>query len=101
MVVSRVLRDVARKLRHANLLREVPLEGRIQNLALRRLQSVHHARDGALQIVVAEVNQVLVDEIAVRQAVSSGNQGRAVVALEPVLAVVCTLLVEGQVDGRV
>ena len=101
VVVSRVLRHVSCELGHTDLVGQVPLESRIQDLALRRLQPVHHGGNRALQIVVREVDQVLVDKVAVGKLVSTGNQSRAVVALEPVLAVIGTGLVEGQVDCRV
>ena len=101
VVISRVLRHVSCKLCHADLLRQVTLERRIQDLTLRRLQTVHHVRDGALQIVVAEVDQVLVDEVIVGNPVASGHQRRTVVALQPLLTVIRTLLVERQINGLV
>ena len=101
VVVPRVLRHVSCELGHANLLGQIPLERCIQNLPLRRLQSVHHIRNRPLEIVVAEVNQILVHELIVLDHVSRRNQSRVVVRLEPGLAVIGTLLVERQINRRI
>lgn len=42
VMIAGVLTDLACELGHANLRREIALEGGLQNLALRRLESVHH-----------------------------------------------------------
>ena len=101
VVVARVLRDVSCELRNANLLGQIPLECRIQDLALGRLESVHHIRNRTLQIVVAEVNQILVYELIILHHVPRRNQRRVVVGLEPGLAVIGTLLVERQINRRI
>ena len=96
-----MLGDVACELGHTNLLRQVPLEGGKQNLTLRGLESVHDRRNRPLQIVVAEVNQVLVNKVRIRNSIARRDECSVVVALEPLLAVVCTLLVEGQINRRI
>ena len=101
VVIPRVLRHISRELGNADLLCQVTLERCIQDLPLRRLQTVHDVRDRPLQIVVAEVDQILVDEVIVGNPVTRGHQRRTVVALQPLLAVVRTLLVEGQVNRLV
>ena len=101
VVVSSVLGHVSCKLGHSDLLSQITLEGCIEDLALRGLETIHYARDRALQIVVAEMDQVLVNKVIVRQLVASRNQGRPIVALEPFLAVIGSLLVEGQINGLV
>ena len=47
------------------------------------------------------MDQILVDKVVVRDLVASRNQHCVVIALEPLLAVICTLLVECQINRLV
>ena len=47
------------------------------------------------------MDQVLVDEVVVRYLVAGRNQRGPIVALEPLLAIISPLLVEGKIDGLV
>ena len=96
-----MLGHIPRKLRHADLVGEVPLEGCVEDLALRHLEAVHDARDGSFQVVGREVDEVLVDEVGVGDERARRNLERLVVALEPHLAIIGTLLVEGQINRLV
>ena len=96
-----MLGDIARELRDLDLGREVALEGCVEDLPLTDLQSVHDARNRTLQVVVGEVDEVLVDELGIRDRLASRQHERLVVALKPGLAVVCALLVERQVNRLV
>ena len=100
-MVTRVLRDISCKLGHADLIDEITLERGIQDLSLRRLQTIHYVRNRTLQIVVAEVDQILVDEVIIRNLVSYWHLHSAVISLQPLLAIVCSLLVERQIDRLV
>ncbi|GIX60845.1 phosphatase [Babesia caballi] len=102
VVVRRVLRDVARQLGHLALRHQVPLEAPEEHLPLPRFPPVHHRGDAALRVVYRELDELLVDEVGVPQALDGVVDGRAVlVALHPHLAVVHPLLVEGHVDAVV
>ena len=102
VVVARVLADVARELRDLDLVLQVALEGGKEDLALADLEAVHDVGDAALQVVGAEMNQVLVNEVVVRQVAALLVQHGARVVLEqPVLAAVDALLAERQVQRRV
>ena len=74
VMVTGMLGDIPRKLRNTNLILEIPLERRIQNLPLRDLETVHHIRNRTLQIVVREVDEVLVDKVRVRNQRAGRNQ---------------------------
>lgn len=98
VVIASVLTDLARELRHTNLCRQVALERRLQDLALRCLESVHHRRNAAFQIVVGEVDEVLVHKLLVGELASCRNDCLGILRLEPVLAIVRARLVERQID---
>ena len=69
MVIRRVLRDVARELRHLDLVldeRLATLEAREHDLALARLEPIHLGGDGAHVVRVRVVDELLVDEVGVR-----------------------------------
>mmetsp|Transcript_99948 Transcript_99948/g.279985 ORF Transcript_99948/g.279985 Transcript_99948/m.279985 type:complete len:258 (+) Transcript_99948:892-1665(+) len=52
MVIRRVFGDVSRQLRHLHICLQVPLEAAVHDLALRRLEAVDHARNGAHHVVL-------------------------------------------------
>ena len=102
VVVRRILTDVPRQLRDLDLGGQIPLEARKQNLALTGLESVHHARNGALDIVHGEVNQVPVDEIRIRHRcfrLSHFERIVRVVLTQPSLSVIGSFLVECKVQA--
>ena len=81
MVVSTVLRDIARKLGYTNLRSQVTLERSVEDFALRHFESVHHTGNGSFQIVVGEVNEVFVDKVCIGHLKSRRHQCSLIVAL--------------------
>jgi prephenate dehydrogenase len=61
-----VFSDRASQLGHLDLSLVIPLEASEHDLPLAWLQSVHHAGDRTLVVHVREENQLLVDEVRVR-----------------------------------
>mmetsp|Transcript_129512 Transcript_129512/g.415176 ORF Transcript_129512/g.415176 Transcript_129512/m.415176 type:complete len:229 (-) Transcript_129512:1674-2360(-) len=100
VVVGSLLGDVTDKLGNLNVSLELLLEGAVDDLALRRLEAVHHARDGSHDVVLGELHELLVHKIIVGQ-----GRLRVVdvvafpVVVDPLLAVIGSLLVERKVDG--
>lgn len=101
VVVTRVLTDVARELSDTDLGSEITLERSLQNLPLRGLESVHDGRNAALEIVVGEVDEILVDELFVGERLTRRNHRLRVLPTKPLLAVIRTRLVKCQVDGGI
>ncbi len=101
VVVARVLTDLSRELSNADLCNEIPLEGGLENLTLRGLETIHHRRNAAFQIVVGEVDEILVDELFVGERLARRNHRLRILPTKPFLAVIRTRLIERQVDGGV
>lgn len=101
VVVTRMLADLARELSHTDLRREIALERSLQNLPLRGLETVHDGRDRALEIVVGEVDEILVDELFLRKRLARRNHCLRILPTKPFLAVIRTRLVKRQVDGGI
>mmetsp|Transcript_48734 Transcript_48734/g.87596 ORF Transcript_48734/g.87596 Transcript_48734/m.87596 type:complete len:286 (-) Transcript_48734:1818-2675(-) len=100
VMIGRLLRDVADKLRHLDVVAQFLLEGAEQNLALRGLEAIHQGWDGPLHVVLGKLHELLVDEIRVANgATSVVHIGAILVAIDPILAIIRTLLVERQVNG--
>mmetsp|Transcript_129065 Transcript_129065/g.413561 ORF Transcript_129065/g.413561 Transcript_129065/m.413561 type:complete len:216 (+) Transcript_129065:1571-2218(+) len=100
MMVRAVLRNVTSQLSDLHVALEVPLEATENDLALSGLEAVHHARDGSHYVVLRKGDQLLVDKVGVSDRRLGVIHGVAVlVRIDPVLAIVCTLLVECQIDG--
>mmetsp|Transcript_19270 Transcript_19270/g.48231 ORF Transcript_19270/g.48231 Transcript_19270/m.48231 type:complete len:400 (-) Transcript_19270:1310-2509(-) len=88
VVVRRVLRNVACELRHFHLRLELPLEAAEEHLPLTGLEAVHDAGNGALVVGHGEENELLVDEVGIRQLVAHVVEVRARNKVgEPVLSV--------------
>lgn len=84
---------------HLDVLLEVALERAEEDLALPRLEAVDDRRDRALQVGAREQDQLLVDEVRVRDRVDGLVQVRPRdEAGEPALAVLDALLGEGHLD---
>ena len=101
VMLSRMLRHLSRKLSHTDLCREITLEGSLQNLTLRSLETVHHRRNTAFQIVVGEVDEILVHKLFVRKRLACGNHGIRILSTKPFLAVIRTRLIKCQIDGGI
>mmetsp|Transcript_2795 Transcript_2795/g.7232 ORF Transcript_2795/g.7232 Transcript_2795/m.7232 type:complete len:330 (-) Transcript_2795:1332-2321(-) len=102
MMIRGVLRHVAHELRHLNVVLKLALEGAVQHLALTRLEPVDHRGDRANDVCLGVEHQLLVDEVAVadlRHGVV--HEGAVLIGVDPCLAVIRPLLVEGEVDGSV
>ena len=99
VMVRGVLGDVAAELRDFNVRLELTLEAREENLALRRLEAVDHARDGTHQVSSGEQNELFVDEFVVSNGIASHVQeGTRFIGGEPRFTIVDALLAEGHVN---
>mmetsp|Transcript_120996 Transcript_120996/g.347655 ORF Transcript_120996/g.347655 Transcript_120996/m.347655 type:complete len:266 (+) Transcript_120996:2003-2800(+) len=99
-MVGGVLGDVTNELRDLDVVLQLLLEAAIQNLALRRLETVHDRGHGAGGVVLRELDELFVDEVVVGQVIlGMVHVHTLVVGIDPVLPIVGALLVEGQVDS--
>lgn len=64
-MIGSVLGDIARELNHFDFGGELSLEGAEENFALRRLETVHDAGNGASVIVAGELDQLFVHEVGI------------------------------------
>mmetsp|Transcript_58836 Transcript_58836/g.168974 ORF Transcript_58836/g.168974 Transcript_58836/m.168974 type:complete len:955 (+) Transcript_58836:1131-3995(+) len=102
VVVGSMLRHIADQLSHLHVVFELSLEAPEHDLPLTRLKTVHHGWDCPRDVVLRELNQLLVHEVRVANLLLGVvDQVALLVGVDPFLAVVCTLLVECQVDGPV
>mmetsp|Transcript_23554 Transcript_23554/g.64092 ORF Transcript_23554/g.64092 Transcript_23554/m.64092 type:complete len:425 (-) Transcript_23554:201-1475(-) len=102
VVVGGLLRDVAGQLRHLDVVLHVPLEGRPHDLPLHGLEAVHDRGDAAEHIVLGKLHELLLDKVRVGDLRLRVVHELVVVGgVDPLLAVVRALLVEGQVDEAV
>ena len=99
VVVRGVLGDVTAELGHLDVRLELALEAREEHLALRGLEAVHDAGNGAQEICAGEEDKLLVDEIVVLDVVRGHvEEGAGLVVREPLLAILDALLAERHVD---
>mmetsp|Transcript_3484 Transcript_3484/g.8354 ORF Transcript_3484/g.8354 Transcript_3484/m.8354 type:complete len:832 (-) Transcript_3484:586-3081(-) len=99
VVVGAVFGNIPSKLCHLHVAPQIALECGIDDLPLSRLEAIHETRDGTHDVVAGETNELLIHEVRVRHGVSGVIHCIAVlVAVDPLLPVICSLLVEGQVD---
>ena len=102
MVIRGVFRHVPRQLGDLYFVRQVPLETGEQDLPLRRLETIQNARYGPAQVVVREVNQILVDKVAVAYTRTRGIQDiLSTIVFQPSLSIATLILAEGEVETSV
>mmetsp|Transcript_73240 Transcript_73240/g.212108 ORF Transcript_73240/g.212108 Transcript_73240/m.212108 type:complete len:253 (+) Transcript_73240:2152-2910(+) len=100
VMICGVLGDVADELGDLDVVLQLLLEGAVQHLALRGLEAVHDRRHGAGRVVLGELNELLVHEVVICQVVLGVVDVHTVlVGVDPVLAVVSPLFVEGEING--
>mmetsp|Transcript_75508 Transcript_75508/g.133279 ORF Transcript_75508/g.133279 Transcript_75508/m.133279 type:complete len:218 (-) Transcript_75508:1594-2247(-) len=99
MVIGRVFRDVACKLRNFGVGLHVALECGPHDLPLDRLETIHHTRDCTNDIILSELHQLLLHEIRVADRVLGVVHILFIICLvDPLLSVVSPFFVEGHVE---
>mmetsp|Transcript_21318 Transcript_21318/g.45364 ORF Transcript_21318/g.45364 Transcript_21318/m.45364 type:complete len:229 (-) Transcript_21318:1559-2245(-) len=98
-MVGGLLRDIARELRHLRVALQVSLETSPHDLPLHRLEAIDDARDTAHHVVLCKLHELLLYEVGIGQAgLGMIHEVLIVGSIDPILAVIGTLLVEGEVD---
>lgn len=98
MVVSRVFRNVARKLGHLNLVHQFSFKATVHDLPLTRLEPVHDIRNRPRVVRQRKLDQLLIDKFFVPDVLLVIVDVLLGVELnEPGLSVVGPVFVKGQV----
>mmetsp|Transcript_21683 Transcript_21683/g.35834 ORF Transcript_21683/g.35834 Transcript_21683/m.35834 type:complete len:372 (+) Transcript_21683:2019-3134(+) len=102
VMVCRVFRDVTSQLSHLDFLLELALEARKQDLALRRLEAIHHVWNRTLVVCLRKEDQLLIDKVGVidHPTLCLGVVEESVrfKIVEPRLTILDTTLVEAHVN---
>mmetsp|Transcript_26166 Transcript_26166/g.57256 ORF Transcript_26166/g.57256 Transcript_26166/m.57256 type:complete len:236 (+) Transcript_26166:1998-2705(+) len=99
MMICRLFRDVTHELSHLDVVAQALFEGAEEHLSLRWLEAIHQGWNRPLHIVLGKLNQLLIDELGIGDGLGMIHHRAIFIAVDPILPVVCTFLVEGQIDG--
>ena len=101
-MISRLLGNITRELRHLDLRCQILFECSEQNLSQTNLETIHQIGNASVAVVLGEVDELSIDKLLVRDVgLCSIKVCITVIELQPVLSVVSALFIEYHVNGVV
>mmetsp|Transcript_14025 Transcript_14025/g.33357 ORF Transcript_14025/g.33357 Transcript_14025/m.33357 type:complete len:278 (+) Transcript_14025:1633-2466(+) len=101
-MIRRLLRHIAHELGHLDVASQLALEAAEKDLSLARLETIHHGGNGTCHVGFGKEHQLLVHEVLVAHLLLRVvHQASFLVSVDPCLSVICSPLIEGEIDGSV